>query len=795
MENFPALAKAIADNFEASDGKIGVSIGTLRRLGSEGELTGSKIAKAVLNATESANAEYAKLPDTIDQANQRVADSWEELLVTLGQKFESSQFVQSVSRFTNQIVSGANAALKGPSDQERLAQLGDELYSSSKYYDSSSDARLAFSMAAGGFSGFGASQYRLPAEIEAEIAEVEKRLQQQASEAAFTAAEEATKKLAAESKAATSLASQYESAADKQRRIQNDIREIDRGIKSAQAAITRGGTEENTQEDLLKTVKDLERRRTTAEQSLAKAIEGDRSVLANLLRDAADSSRARGTGGAGGGEGIVLKAIQQLRQDAAKGQGGALEDYISAGLNASLRQAQNTLDAMAISAKNVRTEIGLVGAERSEIIDSQIETEAAAEQARLAGTLSSAALVDYMTKYRDALRESKTAADELAAANRVFNAQQKADLAGRLAAGAQDPTSQARIREQFDLENARREMGPGDQYDAYAGAVGEASESGRNQRFAQQRRDIDLQRTQMREQASLARLGSEEYRVQSVLLAKRMEFLRGGLDLEDARVKTLMRQTEELERAKIASDRANVGVRNIMKSIERGADQLEGTFKDAFQTLFTDGLYKASEIFEKGFGDIIKRIAADMIYELGFRAMNEIAMRVAESFGQWISGFITGAPVPAAGGGAQHSGSNPRPNALGNAYGPGGLARFATGGAFTNKIVDQPTYFAFAMGAGLMGEAGPEAIMPLKRGSDGRLGVSGCGGGDVQVVINDMRSSEGASPVETKSGRGPDGRRMISVMIRDEMRRQIRSGDLDRDMGAVYGNQRQLTRK
>jgi phage-related minor tail protein len=124
-----------------------------------------------------------------------------------------------------------------------------------------------------------------------------------------------------------------------------------------------------------------------------------------------------------------------------------------------------------------------------------------------------------------------------------------------------------------------------------------------------------------------------------------------------------------------------------------------------------------------------------------------------------------------------------------------GLQRFAAGGAFTNQIVDQPTYFAFAAGVGLMGEAGPEAIMPLKRGSDGRLGVTANGGGDVQVIVNDMRSSAGAAPVETKTGRGPDGRRMISVMIRDEMRRQIRSGDLDRDMGAVYGNQRQLARK
>jgi lambda family phage tail tape measure protein len=52
---------------------------------------------------------------------------------------------------------------------------------------------------------------------------------------------------------------------------------------------------------------------------------------------------------------------------------------------------------------------------------------------------------------------------------------------------------------------------------------------------------------------------------------------------------------------------------------------------------------------------------------------------------------------------------------------PGGL--FAKGGAFTNSIVSSPTMFKFADGGamrtGLMGEAGPEAIMPLKRGADG----------------------------------------------------------------------------
>ena len=57
-------------------------------------------------------------------------------------------------------------------------------------------------------------------------------------------------------------------------------------------------------------------------------------------------------------------------------------------------------------------------------------------------------------------------------------------------------------------------------------------------------------------------------------------------------------------------------------------------------------------------------------------------------------------------------------NAKGNVYAQNGIVPFAKGG-----VVDKPTLFPFAKGAGLMGEAGPEAIMPLKRSQDGRLGV------------------------------------------------------------------------
>lgn len=110
-------------------------------------------------------------------------------------------------------------------------------------------------------------------------------------------------------------------------------------------------------------------------------------------------------------------------------------------------------------------------------------------------------------------------------------------------------------------------------------------------------------------------------------------------------------------------------------------------------------------------------------------------------------------------------------NANGNMF-ANGIQPFVKGG-----IVNRPTLFKFAnggyMNTGLMGEAGPEAIMPLRRGRDGKLGVAGGG----NTVVNVSVDAKGTS-VQGNSGRGEQLGRAISQAVQAELIRQKRPGGL-----------------
>ena len=135
---------------------------------------------------------------------------------------------------------------------------------------------------------------------------------------------------------------------------------------------------------------------------------------------------------------------------------------------------------------------------------------------------------------------------------------------------------------------------------------------------------------------------------------------------------------------------------DVSLELERIGDLADGvarSISSAFRGALVDG-----KSFKSLLGDIARGFA-------------DIALKAAiKPLGMLASGLIENL----------FAGTNP---AL------GAVTPFAKGG-----VIARPSYFPLGSGLGLAGEAGPEAIMPLARGPDGRLGVAG--GGAVQVTFN-----------------------------------------------------------
>lgn len=95
------------------------------------------------------------------------------------------------------------------------------------------------------------------------------------------------------------------------------------------------------------------------------------------------------------------------------------------------------------------------------------------------------------------------------------------------------------------------------------------------------------------------------------------------------------------------------------------------------------------------------------------------------------------------------------------------LAAYARGGVLGGGIVDEPTVFPMARGYGLMGEAGPEAVMPLKRLASGNLGVEAT---PAAVVVNIHNNAP--VQVQAETSRDANGRLSVDVMI-DALEQQL----------------------
>jgi phage-related minor tail protein len=119
-------------------------------------------------------------------------------------------------------------------------------------------------------------------------------------------------------------------------------------------------------------------------------------------------------------------------------------------------------------------------------------------------------------------------------------------------------------------------------------------------------------------------------------------------------------------------------------------------------------------------------------------------------------------PIQNAVGGALANGLNGllggiMPFAQGGVIASGRVAAFAKGG-----VVAGPTSFAMRGGMGLMGEAGPEAIMPLARGADGRLGVAASGSARPVTVVMNIQTPDVAGFARSQSQIAAQAQRMLA---------------------------------
>ena len=208
---------------------------------------------------------------------------------------------------------------------------------------------------------------------------------------------------------------------------------------------------------------------------------------------------------------------------------------------------------------------------------------------------------------------------------------------------------------------------------------------------------------------------------------------------------------------------------NFAKSAFDVAKQAEQAFVNAFKGM-EDALVKFVMTGKLNFKDLANSIIADLTRMLvraaivkplfsflfpGLTDTKVVKTVVDNTFG-------TGVP-------SQPKSVFGSKNAKGNVFAKNKIVPYAYGG-----VVDKPTIFPMANGMGLMGEAGAEAIMPLKRGKDGKLGVQASGGiGNIVVNVDASGSS-----VETNETQSAELGKILGAVVQAELIKQKRPGGL-----------------
>jgi len=209
---------------------------------------------------------------------------------------------------------------------------------------------------------------------------------------------------------------------------------------------------------------------------------------------------------------------------------------------------------------------------------------------------------------------------------------------------------------------------------------------------------------------------------------KRAEAFRKAKDAVDALRASYDEQFATAQKVSDAEEKVNELIR-LKPELAGEANQVLKDYKDSLQNLESP-LKKIAETAKQAFGDAFTSIvdgtksAKDAFKDMARAILKQaFDLLVVKPLMDSLFGGLTG-------GSGSGGGSWWVKQANGGAWDKG-VQMFANGG-----VVNSATAFQHSGGLGVMGEAGPEAIMPLKRGKNGKLGVQLEGGSEQSVVIN-----------------------------------------------------------
>ncbi|PIB67743.1 phage tail tape measure protein [Pseudomonas sp. 2995-3] len=205
---------------------------------------------------------------------------------------------------------------------------------------------------------------------------------------------------------------------------------------------------------------------------------------------------------------------------------------------------------------------------------------------------------------------------------------------------------------------------------------------------------------------------------------------------------------------------------NYLESARDMSGQAKSLVTGAFGEM-EDSLVDFALTGKLSFADLTKSIIADMARIAARQAASSIFSSIAGAWGGGGTSF--GSSI----------GSAITANAKGGVYDSPSLS------SFSNQVHDKPQMFAFAKGAGIFAEAGPEAIMPLTRSTDGSLGVRALGappvaaGGNteskMEITININRNGQADATADTAMGQklAPQFLNLIRAEIAANERRTL----------------------